>query len=230
MKRFFEGLCMAVALAVVLFLAPSAATAAKSGFSAAELQKMGTFLSNFTELGYYDFTLEKFTDEKDPAAMIRFGIWHNYGNSYHTRIGECPVKDCERGGLVIDGKYVKESVKKYFDYDIKKLVTVSYHGDRPYYYDGKQYHFDGADGEAVWHARVDDAAKNASGRIVMRGEIYNADDEGDKMGAFEAVAKPHTWAGKNTWAILSMKMTKYYEPYEPEEDDSNDADEPGGNH
>jgi hypothetical protein len=44
----------------------------------------------------------------------------------------------------------------------------------------------------------------------MTGELYNADDEDDKLGAFKAVAKPYKYGGKNTWAIISLK-TEFYE-------------------
>ncbi len=177
---------------------------AKKGYSSADLKKMSTFLSNFTELGYMNFDAKELTDEKDPAEMIQFGIWHNYRNNFKSRIAQCPKKDCKWGSLVIQGKYVTETIKKYFDVDYPNLASVS-EADMPVFYFGNHYHFDGADGEAVYFARVDEAVKNSEGRIVMRGEIYNAEDETDILGTFEAVAKPHKFAGKDTWAILSMK-------------------------
>jgi hypothetical protein len=187
-----------------LFAFSCAAFGAAKGFSAAELKKMSTFLSNFTELGFMDFDAEALTNEEDPADMIRFGIRHNYINNYKSRIARCKKKDCEWGSLVIEGKYVTETIKKYFDVDYKKLASVT-ESDPPYYYDGKYYHFDGADGEAVYYARVDDAARDSEGRIVMQGEIYNAEDKNDILGKFTALAKPHKFGGKNTWAILSME-------------------------
>jgi hypothetical protein len=92
--------------------------------------------------------------------------------------------------------------------DYTKLVSVS-ESDPPYHYDGKLYNFEGADGEAVYYARVDKAVLNSSGQIVMTGELYNADDEDDKLGAFEAVAKPYKYAGRDTWSIVSMN-TEFY--------------------
>jgi hypothetical protein len=207
MKRFFEALFSAAAIGVILFSAGFGEAA--QGYSAADLERMSTFLSNFTELGYMDFDAKEFTDEENPADMLRFGIWHNYVNNFASRIATCEIKDCEWGSLVIDGKYVKETVKKYFDYDMKKLPSLT-ESDPPYYYDGKLYHFEGADGEAVYFARVKEASENGSGQIIMTGEIYNADDESDILGAFTAEAKPHKYGGKNTWAIISLK-TEYGE-------------------
>jgi hypothetical protein len=178
-------------------------------FSKDDLKKMSTFLSNFTELGFTDFDAKEITNEENPADMVRFGIWHNYVNNYKSRISQCKIKNCEWGSLVIDGKYVKESVKKYFGYDMKKLPSIT-ESDSPHYYDGKLYHFEGADGEAVYYARVGEASKNDSGQIIMTGELYNADDESDILGTFVAVAKPYKYDGKNTWAIISLK-TEYGE-------------------
>ncbi len=198
-----------VACSLLIFACGAAFAAADKVFSSAELKKMSTFLSNFTELGFMSFDAKELTNEKEPADMIRFGIWHNYLNNYKSRIAQCKKKDCEWGSLVIEGKYVTETIKKYFDVDYKKLASVT-ESDPPYFYDGKLYHFEGADGEAVYYARVDEAEKNSKGQIVMRGEIFNAEDENDLLGSFVALAKPHKFGGKDTWAILSME-TEYYD-------------------
>lgn len=187
-----------------LFAFSCAAFGGAKGFSGAELKKMSTFLSNFTELGFMDFDAEILTNEDDPADMIRFGIRHNYINNYKSRIARCKKKDCEWGSLVIEGKYVTESIKKYFGVDYKKLASVT-ESDLPFYYDGTYYHFEGADGEAVYYARVDEAVRDSEGRIVMRGEIYNTEDKNDILGKFTALAKPHKFNGKDTWAILRME-------------------------
>ena len=201
-KKFFA---MLLALSLLLCACGIASAAgAQKGYSSADLKKMSTFLSNFTELGFMNFNAKEFTDETNPADMIRFGIWHNYVNNFKSRISKCTKKDCKWGSLVIQGKYVTETIKKFFDVDYKKLASVT-ESDPPYYFDGKLYHFEGADGEAVYYARVNEAEKNDEGQIVMRGEIYNADDEKDIIATFEAVAKPHKSGGKDTWAIISME-------------------------
>lgn len=197
-------LCLVLSLFVFSCTETFAASGSKKGFSAAELKRMSTFLSNFTELGFMDFDAEVLTNEDDPADMIRFGIWHNYINNYKSRIARCKKKNCEWGSLVIEGKYVTESIKKYFGVDYKKLASVT-ESDLPFYYDGTYYHFEGADGEAVYYARVDEAVRDSEGRIVMRGEIYNAEDKNDILGKFTALAKPHKFNGKDTWAILRME-------------------------
>lgn len=198
-----------LAAGLLAFLFSSAPATAQSDFSAADLKRMGTFLSNFTELGFMDFEAGEITNSDAPGDMIRFGVWHNYVNNYSSRITSCRIKNCEWGALTIDGRHVRESVKKYFDHDIEQMPSIT-DSDPPYHYDGQLYHFAGADGEAVYYARVDTAERDDSGRIIMRGEIYNAEDKTDRPGKFEALAKAHNYQGKATWAILSMK-TEYYE-------------------
>jgi hypothetical protein len=171
-------------------------------FSAAQLKLMSTFLSNFTEQGMYDFVAANLSNDE----LISFGIWHNFINNYKSRIQQCQSNDCpvRQGSLVIDAKWVTESIKKYFALDFNKHADVNTEFEN-YHFDGKLYHFEGASGEAVYYARVDKANRDVSGNIQMFGELYNVDDKTDKLGTFEAMAKPYKYGGKNTWSIISLK-------------------------
>ena len=184
-----------------------AGTALSADFSKGDVKRMSTFLSNFTELGMYAFTTATLTRDE----LIAFGIRHNDANN-QSRIASCTIKDCPYGSLTIDAAYVTESIKKYFDVDFKDHASVkptfTYFAEYLYYFDGRRYHFSGADGDMPYYARVEEAAKNAAGQVVMKGTLYDADDESDIYGRFEAVAKPHKFNGKNTWAIVSMKTEK----------------------
>ncbi|MDR0827147.1 MAG: hypothetical protein LBN33_04605, partial [Desulfovibrio sp.] len=94
-------------------------------------------------------------------------------------------------------------VKKYFDIDLKnRSITES---DPPYYYDGKLYHFEGADGEATYSTDVRKVVRQADGNLRMSGELYNAEDRNDRPETFEALVKPYKFDGKETWAVLRMK-------------------------
>ena len=216
MKRFAQRrspalrLVLMLALAAVLCPGPRPARADAGGFGTAELKRMGTFLSNFTELGFLDFDVEKSGGDEtlhlgapeNAADLIRFGIRHNYVNNFKSRIKPCPVKGCKHGSLVMDAKFAAESVRKYFDLDLKHRSVAD--ADPPFHFDGKLYHFEGADGEATYYAEVKRAVREG-GVIRMTGEIYNAEDKNDRPFTFVAAAKPHKWNGKDTWAILSMK-------------------------
>ena len=207
MKNKFFYFALAL-LAVMLFTSGAyAKDNAGSNFSKDDLKRMSTFLSNFTEIGFMNFTAEEFLNSSDQANITRFGIWHNYINNFKSRISQCKTANCPHGSLQMDGKYVIESVEKYFGVKLSRLVSVT-ESDPPYYYDGKNYHFEGADGETPYYARVDKAVADASGRVTMSGVVYNANDASEILGTFIAVAKPHKFAGKNTWAIISL-ATQY---------------------
>ena len=205
---------LAVSLTVGLWAGQDAAEAAAKAAkapTAQELKLMSTFLSNFTELGFCDFDVKEsgpddiqhLGGDAGMADLIHFGVRHNYVNNFKTRIKQCSKKNCEHGSLTIDAKFVAESVKKYFDIDLKHRTVE---GGTPYYFDGKLYHFEGADGEFVYHARVKEATKEG-GVVRMTGYIYDADaeEEEERPDTFEAIAKPHKWEGKDAWAILYMK-------------------------
>jgi hypothetical protein len=163
---YLAGRLLVCLIFALLFVSPAFAAGSGKNFSAAELKLMSTFLSNFTELGFMNFDAKTLTNPNDPADMIRFGIWHNYRNNFKSRVSPCKVKGCKWGSLTIEGRYVTESVKKYFDVSYTKLASVT-ESDPPYYYDGKIYHFEGADGEAVYFARADKAFLDTSGHVVM---------------------------------------------------------------
>ncbi len=192
------------------------ANAAEKEFSAAELEKMSVFLSNFTELGLRTFSAAEVLDEDKPYEMINFGIWHNFINNFQTKMqgGDPKGKD---GDLSISKEDVEETVKKYFNYAIKKHASVKppYEYSKEYIYvwkDGK-YFFGGADGEAAYHARVQSAKNVGNGTIQMKGYLYNADadDESERGGEFTALAQPHTYKGKKTWSIISMDVVENIE-------------------
>ncbi len=185
---------------------------AEQNFSAAELKRMSTFLSNFTELGMRTFTAKEVLDLNNPYEMIHFGIWHNYMNNFNSRIKPAPMP-LENGSLSISDKYVAESLKKYFNYTIKTFPSVKNMSGNPqreyeYLWKNGKYLFEGADGEGVYYARVQKAQVLADGIIQMEGYLYYVEDESDRNGTFVALARPHKFGGKNTWSIISMRVTQ----------------------
>ena len=189
----------------VLMVLPSHA----ADFSASQMKK-STFLSNFTEVGMRDFTAEEVLDPKHPVKMIHFCIWQHLLNTYHRTIK--PSNDRQHGYKMIDGVYIKESLKRYFDYDLKEPLPSFADPDDPqgnsYYSDGVRYYFYnsyGPGGDPAYYAQVTKAVRLPDGRIQMTGYIYNAEEPSDISGSFTALARPHTWKGKATWAIISMK-------------------------
>ena len=210
MKKLFSFIATA-------FLALCMALSANAGdFSADQLKKMSTFLSNFTEVRMNNFTAKEILDPNHPYEMIRFAIWHhNVNNSERT----IKPHNSPYGDATIDGKYVRESLKRYFDYDLKSLPSVrepegqsGCQECRPveYHSDGVRYYFHRADaisgGDTVYYTKVTLAEKLPDGNVQMKGFLYNAEEPSDVMGPFIALAKPHIWKGKPTWAIISIMM------------------------
>ena len=197
--------------AMVFFSVLMALPSHAADFPASQLKKMSTFLSNFTEVGMSNFTAEEVLDPKNPAEMIHFGIRHHWLNTFQRTIKPSNDNDRQYGDVMIDGVYVKESLKRYFDYDLKELPSVVDPNDPQrylYYSDGVRYYFSAGDGDPIYYAQVTKAVRLPDGNIQMTGYIYNTEEPSDITGSFTALARPHTWKGKATWAIISMK-TRY---------------------
>ena len=168
------------------------------GASNSELRRMSVFISNFIELGMTDVDIDSITN----SDLAYFGVWHNYRNNFKSRITRCPDRDCPYGGLIIDKKYVAESVRKYFDIDMRH---TSIENESLGHYDGKYYHFDAADGEAAVQARVTDYFRRGN-VIVMRGRTYYPDNDDMEGSSFTATASPYKYGGKNTWSIITLNV------------------------
>ena len=177
-----------------------------------ELKRMGIFLSNFTELGMYEFDIEEEGPDEilhlgDPYSMgelIRFGIGHNIINNKKL-IQKCKLKDCDFGSSTIAKESVAASVKKYFDLTVKHQKVM---GEAPEVdYDGKLYHFDKNNwyNDTIYYCEVQNVERG-NNFIVMEGELYELDNPKNRPATFVAKAKPYKWNNKDTWAILSLSV------------------------
>jgi hypothetical protein len=185
---------------LALFLCSGCALAAPSQ---KELDAMGLFLSNFTELGFMDVDVEKMSQPDGYPDLVRFGVWHNYINNFKSRIEKNNNKPQDRGDLRIKVTYVEESVQKYFGIKIKADRSVE-QSDPPYILSDGYFSFWGADGEAPWYARVKKASSSQKGLWDLSGEIYNADDPEDVYGTFNARVKEAKWGKKRTYVMVHM--------------------------
>ena len=189
-----------LSLLVVFFmvsagLAEAAGSGAKLSVSKQDIKRMSVFLSNFTEQGMMNIPdVSALTD----AELVHFGVWHNYINNSKR------IKNTSSHKLSLDAKIVAESVKKYFAIELKKtsFKSVNYFG-QIFAYDGKNYIFDGADGDINPHAKVTEVYR-AGNNLLMKGKLYNPEDPGEIQGTFKAYAKPWRYNGKDTWALISL--------------------------
>lgn len=103
-----------------------------------------------------------------------------------------------------------ESVGKYFG------IPFTDHGsalssDIPAFYDGKRYHFTGADGEATYFATVEQVFDQGNGLLRLEGSLYDANaDEKPVVAAFSAVVQRQVFSGKKTFALVSI-ATRWHE-------------------
>lgn len=208
MKRYTVGVFVWVL--ALFFQCASESPCAAGDFTQDQMKKMGVFLSNFTELGFYTVDSRDFADPLHPEKAIRFGIWHNYRNNYsndsNSRIKQCSAS-CPYGSLTIDGKYVAESIQKYLGFAFDRHQSVASDFIKCHY-DGKAYHFEGADGEITPHARVLDARTISEGVIRLRGELFNPEEPSETMGTFTAEITPTTWKGKPSWNLLNLNCKR----------------------
>ena len=195
MRKF---VCVCVAVMALTAGAAGAAQSKGSGPSAEEMKKMGIFLSNFTEVGLYDIDVKEVT----PEQLIHFGIWHNYINNKKSTIKRCKDKDCEWGESTVPAKSVAASVRRYFDLKLKHQDAED--PDFKAHYDGSLYHFAAADGGVIYYADVQKVSYAGDNTLRMTGELYDLHNKKDRPATFTALAKPHKWNDKNTWAILSL--------------------------
>ena len=197
-------------------------TGTSYGASRQEMKKLGVFLSNFTEAGYFNFDIraENSNDDNDGLAhlgmpenvteLARFGIVHNLINNYKTRIKKCRDRNCESGPLTIEKKYVSESVRKYFglDLDAMDLDYIADDVTAEFSYDGRLFHFDAESfrepgNEAVYYAEVEDV--DSTGRYTaVSGYVYDTKKTTKERGTFSAMVIPSMWQGKSSWLIIRM--------------------------
>ena len=174
MKRPFCTLCAAAVLAALTLTG----TAIAAQFGKDEMKRMSIFISNFTEQGLYDFDVERESD-----GMLWLG-------------GPDAAPDLIRFG--IRHNYINNFKSRIKRCSKKNCEYGSFT------FDGKLYHFNGEDGEAVYYAEVTSASRNGD-EIDMSGEIYNVKDKKDRPATFQAVARPYKWKGKDTWSIVHLE-------------------------
>ena len=169
--------------------------------SPTRLERMSGFLNNFTELNLFNFdTNSEETDGEEEgilhlgnpfnaAALIRFGIRHNYIHHNDETVKRAPAVN-DYGNFVMDGRFVSGTVKKFFGIDIK---NQSIHDTEPsFYYDGTYYYFEPYeafdDGEPIYYTDVKQINRTEN-IIELSGDIYNSQNVTDRPGTFTAYAK-----------------------------------------
>ena len=196
------------ALAITLVCA-SGANAADE-FSKDTMKRMGTFVSNFTELKMYNLPdAQALTNEQ----YAEFGVMHEKMNNFNR------FKQEEKSRASIEASHIENAVMRYFGRQFSAHCSVPV-GTRSWeiQFDAKTKRYtiqptNEPESAVVTYARVEKAENLPGGNVRMTGTLHNAKDESDRRGTFVAVARPHKWNGRDTWALLSLKSTPpYVEP------------------
>ncbi|MEK5141442.1 MULTISPECIES: hypothetical protein [Paenibacillus] len=166
----------------------------KINVGAAEMKKLGTFLSNFTELNLDEFDAKRVNN----AELIRFGVWHNYINNFNSRIST------SNGKLFISKTHVETSIQKYFNTQFRNHRSVNGFG-----FNGKGYIFDGADGMPVYYVRAQDVFDLGQNKLRVRGVLYDADSPSTEMvSEVEAVVKKVKVQNNISYALVTLKVKR----------------------
>ncbi len=212
-------LLLKLALSCLLLSATSMLAGAEEKpvkLSPAELKTLNVFLSDICELGFLNFDLEASGSDEllhlggASAApdLIRFGVWHNYLNHFKESIQQPSGAEAGRS-LQIDAKVVAATVEQYFGLS---FVPQSVAGSDPgFVYDGHSYHFEGADGEVYYHARVKTVLQTEGSVLKVTGEIYDIEGDGERLGDFEAWLKPKAGQSNKAWTV--QKLTTAFDRY-----------------
>ena len=202
-----------LSISILVYILAFTITASYAETKSEELKRMGIFISNFTEQGFYNFDIDEDGDDDmihlgDPSNMselIRFGIAFNVINRPNGTIRKCTRRACDYGSSTMTGKSVAEAVRKYFDMRIKNQSVT---GDSPEaFYDGESYHFEPNEWkpDTIYYADVQEVSRRR-GIITMTGELYNLHRKSERPATFTAEAKPYRWNKKDTWSILSLRV------------------------
>ncbi len=191
MKKLSSAVFVALLTLCILLHSP---TAKADDFSPEAVKQMEELMYIFSSNeNLFNFTTVELMKKENRDKLINFVIIHNYNDNKKT------IEDDGSQVLYIDGKHVKETIKKLFDYDIKKLSSVE-----GYKFDGEKYTLGHSDQGMPAELKIITAKKLADGNVKIKGILYENDEFIKPLTVFTAIAKPHEYAGKKTWAILSI--------------------------
>ncbi|AWB42960.1 hypothetical protein DCC85_01095 [Paenibacillus sp. CAA11] len=151
------------------------------------MKKIGTFLSNFTELHIERLNSNNLKD----ADLIYFGVWHNFVNNFNSTIS-----NYSGGHLFISKAKIEQSIKKFFNIKFKSHKSIQ--GIK---FNGKGYVFDGASGDPVDYVKVINVYDMGSSTFEVYGELY-----ADPYSWVEAVIKKITENKKSRYILISLSV------------------------
>ncbi|BFH64418.1 hypothetical protein PAJ34TS1_50100 [Paenibacillus azoreducens] len=158
-----------------------------------EMKKIGTFLSNFTELHFKRLN----SGNLNYSDLIYFGVLHNFENNYAST-----VSNSGGGKLFISKSSVEQSIYKYFNIKFKNHKTV-----QGFKFNGKGYVFEGASGAPIDYVKALNVYDMGSNKLVIYGELYNPDNPAaGTYGSVDAVIKKVTEGNKTRYVLDALSV------------------------
>ncbi len=167
--------------------------------------KIGTFLSNFTECDYLNITREEMIESRD--ILVSFAMCHLDINApkQFKDVSDCDKhpKECSYGDKKISDKAVAKVIKRYLAYDFNDFQPTDFHQYRNNYF----YMSYGAK-ELLYAAVVKNIYALSNGNLKVTAALYNTVTEkkpSEDAVTITAEIKPYVWDGKKTWSLVSIK-------------------------
>jgi outer membrane murein-binding lipoprotein Lpp len=182
----------------------------KVTLSTAQQKEINTFLSNFTEVFFSDYT-----EEPSNEAMIDFAVRHN-------DINNPKLMQIKEYSGHLDKTHVERTVKKYFGRTVKHVRTQNYE------FDGTNYVIQLADGEMLPMAVVEEMFDHKDGTYtvyfleafsfdylhygmtpqMLQDEMKKYPDEIEIGNKKKAVVQRHDFEGKSIYKLLEYVTIK----------------------
>ena len=219
-EKFFRYTAIGLTAAAVMHASYAAE------FNSETMKKMGVFLSNFTETGLRNFNLSELTGtDQGIQQIVMFAYNHIRINTPAKYISEAqdhirintPAKYISEAQEYYNLNRVSEKdlnavLQRYMDLDgfLSSRARQQDEFILPDYINTlNTWEFPDQVPDLAEYVEVTSASRQDDGTVLMEGRTYYPDLNISSSSKCEAVAKPHKYQNKDTWAIISLHCEPY---------------------
>lgn len=198
-EKFFRYTAIGLTAAAVMHASYAAE------FNSETMKKMGVFLSNFTETGLRNFNLSELTGtDQGIQQIVMFAYNHIRINTPAKYISEAQeYYNLNR----VSEKDLNAVLQRYMDLDgfLSSRARQQDEFILPDYINTlNTWEFPDQVPDLAEYVEVTSASRQDDGTVLMEGRTYYPDLNISSGSKCEAVAKPHKYQNKDTWAIISL--------------------------
>lgn len=203
-EKFFRYTAIGLTAAAVMHASYAAE------FNSETMKKMGVFLSNFTETGLRNFNLSELTGtDQGIQQIVMFAYNHIRINTPAKYISEAQeYYNLNR----VSEKDLNAVLQRYMDLDgfLSSRARQQDEFILPDYINTlNTWEFPDQVPDLAEYVEVTSASRQDDGTVLMEGRTYYPDLNISSGSKCEAVAKPHKYQNKDTWAIISLHCEPY---------------------